>query len=75
MTPHFPALSYRDCAVLARERGFAFWRQGKGSHEIWKRVADGRRTVLPNHGAHPLKRKTVKSILDDLGIDPRELTS
>jgi len=71
--PHFPALCYHDCVRLARERGFVFWRAGKGSHEIWVRSSDRRRTVIPHHGAAPIKRKTVKGILDDLQIDYRDL--
>jgi len=73
MSPHFPALTYRDLAALARDRGFVLWRTAKGSHEIWKNLATGRRTVIPNHGSQTIKRKTVKSILEDLGVDPQTL--
>lgn len=73
MSSYFPVLSYKDLVKVARSRGFVFWRQGKGSHEIWKRPQDGRRTVIPNQGSKPLKRKTVKSILEDLEVDWQEL--
>ncbi|MFA4872309.1 MAG: type II toxin-antitoxin system HicA family toxin [Patescibacteria group bacterium] len=66
---NFYYLLYHDLSKLARERGFVFWCAGKGSHEVWVRQSDNRRTVIPNHGSTPLKRKTVKSVLDDLEID------
>ena len=73
MTPRFPVLNYYDLSKLARERGFILWRQAKSSHEIWKRISDGRRTVIPNHGSKPVKRKTIKSILEDLEIDIHDM--
>ena len=73
MSKHFPVLNYKDLVKLANSCGFIFWRRGKGSHEIWKRPTDNCRTVLPNYGHRPLKRKTVKSILRDLEIDWKEL--
>ena len=73
MSSHFPVLSYKDLVKLARSRGFIFWRQGKGSHEVWKRPTDSRRTVLPNQGSKSLKRKTVKSVLENLEIDWQKL--
>lgn len=73
MTSHFPALNYKDLVKIAHSHGFVFWRQAKGSHEVWKRPTDGRRTVIPNQGSKPLKRKTIKSILDDLEINQKEL--
>ena len=74
MSPHFPILNYHDLVSLARERGFVLWKSGKGSHEIWRRPSDGRRTVFSNHSSQPIKRKTLKSILEDLEIDPFDLT-
>ncbi len=73
MTPNFPVLTYKDLSKLAKGRGFVLWRQAKGSHEIWKRESDGRRTVIPNHGSRPIKRRTIKSILQDLEIDYKDL--
>ncbi len=73
MSPHFPVFNYHELVALARECGFIFWKSGKGSHEIWRRPSDGRRTVIFNHGSQAIKRKTVKSILEDLEIDPKDL--
>ncbi len=68
----FPAATYRDVVKVAKRLGFSFCRQAKGSHEIWRRESDGRRTTIPNHGGKVLKRKTLKAILDDMQITASE---
>lgn len=68
----FPNANYRQVAKVARSLGFYLFRQGKGSHEVWKRDSDNRFTTLPNHGTKSLKRKTLKAILEDLQISPEE---
>lgn len=68
----FPAATYRDIIKIAKKLGFYFCRQAKGSHEIWRRDSDGKRTTIPNHGNKVLKRKTIKSILDDMQITADE---
>ena len=71
MNAKFPQANYRDVARVAKKLGFSFYRQAKGSHEIWRR-ADGRYTTIPRHGSKPIKRKTLKGILEDLQITPQE---
>ncbi|HBH45900.1 MAG: hypothetical protein A2445_00250 [Candidatus Jacksonbacteria bacterium RIFOXYC2_FULL_44_29] len=71
MAPKFPQADYADVAKVARKLGFVFYRQGKGSHEIWRR-SDGRYTTIPRHGSAGIKRQTFKAILDDLEITPAE---
>lgn len=68
----FPVATYRDIIKVAKKIGFYFCRQAKGSHEIWRRDSDGRRTTIPNHGSKVLKRKTLKAILDDMQITAEE---
>ncbi|MEK7078011.1 MAG: type II toxin-antitoxin system HicA family toxin [Patescibacteria group bacterium] len=68
----FPAATYRDIIKVAKKIGFYFCRQAKGSHEIWRRDSDGKRTTIPNHGGKVLKRKTLKAILDDMQITAEE---
>lgn len=68
MSKRFPVINYRQVAKGAKKLGFYFCRQAKGSHEIWRRNSDGRQTTIPNHGSKPIKRKTLKSILEDFGI-------
>lgn len=58
-------------AKVSKKLGFYFYRQAKGSHEIWRR-ADGRYATIPRHGSKSIKRKTLKGILEDFQITPKE---
>lgn len=73
MSKRFPAVTYRNMAKVAHKLGFYLYRRTKGSHEIWRRDKDHRYTTLPNHDSHVLKRKTLKSILNDLQITLEDL--
>ncbi len=68
----FPAVNYRDIAKIAKKLGFYFYRQAKGSHEIWRRDKDGRQTTIPNHGSKIIKRRTLKAIFEDFQISAEE---
>jgi len=72
MSKRFPAVTYKDVVKLAKKLGFYFCRYAKGSHEIWRRDLDGRQTTIPNHGKKAIKRRTVKSILEDFKISINE---
>ena len=72
MGERFPTANYRQITRVAKRLGFYLLRQVKGSHEVWKRDKDSRYTTIPNHGNRELKRKTVKSILNDLSISPSD---
>ena len=72
MGGRFPIAIYRDVVRVARKLGFLLYRSGKGDHEVWRRPSDGRYTTIPNWGSRALKRKTLKSILEDFGITPDE---
>lgn len=71
MSPHIPILKYREITKRLRKLGFVFYRQGKGSHEIWHHP-DGRWTTVPNHGSKTISKRTMKAILDDIGVDGDE---
>ncbi len=75
MSPHFPVANYARVSKVAKKLGFVLVRNGKGSHEIWRRESDGRQTTIPNHGKKDLKRRTLKAILDDLGISVDEFSN
>jgi predicted RNA binding protein YcfA (HicA-like mRNA interferase family) len=72
MGERFPVATYRDMVRVAKKLGFFFFRSAKGGHEIWRRPSDGRYTTIPRWGSRALKRKTVKSILNDFCIEPAE---
>ena len=68
MSKKLPAVTDREVIKVAKNLGFTFYRQAKGSHEVWRRVSDGRHTVIPRHAGKIINRKTLKSIIDDFGI-------
>ena len=72
MSKKLPAVTDREVIKVAKKLGFTFYRQAKGSHEVWRRVSDGRHTVIPRHAGKTIKRKTLKSIIDDFGITIEE---
>jgi predicted RNA binding protein YcfA (HicA-like mRNA interferase family) len=72
MSKKLPAVTDREVIKVAKKLGFTFYRQAKGSHEVWRRVSGGRHTVIPRHAGKIIKRKTLKSIIEDLGITVEE---
>lgn len=74
MGKKFPTANCRQVSKVAKKIGFYLLRKTKGSHEIWKRDFDNRFTTIPNHGSRDMKRKTLKSILEDLKITPKDFS-
>ena len=68
MSQKIPTFTYHDVTKRLRKLGFTFFRQGKGSYEIWHHP-DGRWTTVPRHGNKIISRRTMKSILDTVGMD------
>ena len=60
--------TYREVARKPRTFGFAFDRQGPGSHEIWRQEATGRKVTIPHH-ARDMAEGTLRAILREAGID------
>jgi predicted RNA binding protein YcfA (HicA-like mRNA interferase family) len=58
---------------VAEKIGFIFRRQS-GSHAIYVRASDQARVVIPMHKGE-LKRKTLRSIIQDLKITIEEFTN
>lgn len=73
MTSQFPDLNSKQLVKVAEKSGFKFVRQSGSSHAIYMREIDKKRTTIPIHGKKSLKRKTIKSICNDLGITIDEL--
>jgi len=73
MTSQFPDLNSKQMVKIAEKIGFTFIRQSGSSHAIYMRDSDKKRTTIPIHGKKSLKRKTIKSICNDLGITIDEL--
>jgi predicted RNA binding protein YcfA (HicA-like mRNA interferase family) len=73
VTPKLPAISPKELARIAERLGFVLRRQ-RGSHAIYVRASDQARVVIPMHGGD-LKRKTLRSIIQDLRISVEEFQS
>jgi len=72
MSPKLPVATDKEVIKVARKLGFEFYRQAKGSHEIWIRHSDGSRIIVPRHAGQTIKKDTMKRILEGLGISPEE---
>ena len=71
--PRFPTVTSEEMVAVLLRVGFALSRQAGSSHAIYRRAADGQRTVVPIHARRTLKRRTVAAILRDAGLDVAEL--
>ena len=67
MSPKPPAVTGKDLARVAQRLGFEFRRQ-TGSHAIYVRPTDHARVVIPMHSGVPIKRRTLRGIIDDLKL-------
>ena len=52
--------------------GFRFYRQGKGSHELWVRDMDGRVVPVPHHQGKNIRKGTVRAIIREAGVSVSE---
>jgi len=58
--------TYREVARKLRTLGFAFDRQGPGSHEVWRHTVSGRKVTIPHH-SHDMAEGTLRAILREAG--------
>jgi predicted RNA binding protein YcfA (HicA-like mRNA interferase family) len=68
--PKLPVIKAKDLVRVLRKLGF-FEYHRVGSHAQFKH-SDGRRITIPIHSGKDIKKKTLKSILDDLEISVEE---
>jgi predicted RNA binding protein YcfA (HicA-like mRNA interferase family) len=61
-------ITYRVLAKKMREFGFQFFREAKGSHEIWHNEDTDRYTTIPKHSGD-MAEGTVRSILKQADIE------
>ncbi|OHA84283.1 MAG: addiction module toxin, HicA family [Candidatus Yonathbacteria bacterium RIFCSPLOWO2_01_FULL_47_33b] len=59
---------YREIAKKLQEFGFEFFREAKGSHEIWYSENTDRYTTIPKHSGD-MPEGTVRSILKQANIE------
>ena len=60
--------TYAEVVRRLRRAGFEFDRHAKGSHEIWRHPADGRKTTVPCHPGS-LPEGTLRAILRQAGVE------
>ncbi|HDN79130.1 MAG TPA: type II toxin-antitoxin system HicA family toxin [Chloroflexi bacterium] len=65
-------MKYRELTKRLEELGCEFVRQAAGSHEIWWNPANKKFTVIPRHGGRDIPLGTIRAILRQLGIDPKD---
>ncbi len=72
MSSRFPAVTSNEVIKVLKKIGFKFKRQSGSSHAIYFRESDRKRTNVPIHSGKIIKRKTLKSILSDVGLTIKE---
>ena len=70
--PVLRELSYQDITRRLQKIGFRFYRQGKGSHELWVRDSDGRVVPVPHHQGRAIRKGTVRAIIREVGMSVTE---
>jgi len=65
-------LSYREITRRLNKLGFRFYRQGKGSHELWVRDSDGRVIPVPHYRGKRIRKGTVAAIIHETGLSISE---
>jgi predicted RNA binding protein YcfA (HicA-like mRNA interferase family) len=61
-------ITYRILSKKLRGFGFEFFREAKGSHEIWYNEHSQRYTTIPKHGGD-MAEGTLRAILKQAGVE------
>ena len=63
-------IKYRKLVARLKKHGFRFYRQGRGSHELWVRDSDGKFVPIPHK--KEIKAGTLGAIIREMGLTPEE---
>jgi predicted RNA binding protein YcfA (HicA-like mRNA interferase family) len=66
--PKLTELAYYDIVIRLKKFNFRFYRQGKGSHEIWVRDEDGKVIPIPHYKGRSIRKGTVRAIINEIGV-------
>jgi len=66
---------YSELTRKLRRLGIEFRRQARGSHEVWWDPKRGLYTLIPYHRSREIKKKTLATILRDLGLKEQDIES
>lgn len=70
--PELRELNCQEVIRRLRKLGFRFYRQGKGSHELWVRDSDGRVIPVPHYRGKKIRKGTVRAIIREVGVSVAE---
>jgi len=65
-------MKYREVTVRLKKLGFRFYRQGKGSHELWVRDSDGKVIPVPRYTSKEIRKGTIARIIKEIGLSIKE---
>ncbi|MCK4359725.1 MAG: type II toxin-antitoxin system HicA family toxin [Candidatus Cloacimonetes bacterium] len=65
-------LSYPEVKKRLSKFGFRFYRQGKGSHELWVRDIDGIVIPVPHYRGKKIRKGTIRAIIREIGLSVEE---
>ncbi len=65
-------LTYLEVTNRLKFFGFRFYRQGKGSHELWVRDNDGLVIPVPHHRGKTIRKGTIRAIIREINITVEE---
>ena len=62
-------LNYKDVIKKLKKSGFVFWKNAKGSHELWKNQKTGKIILLAHHGKFNIPKGTLTQIAKSAGFN------
>ena len=62
------AMNYNELTKLMKQAGWQFYRNGNGSHKIWKHPERANKIAIPDHGSKEIRPTLVRGIMKQAGI-------
>ncbi len=72
MVQRLRGMTYKEVTSRLERLGFHFYRQGKGSHELWVRDSDGKAIPVPHYRSKEIRKGTVACIIKEVGVSVKE---
>ncbi len=61
-------MNYNELTKLMKQAGWQFYRNGNGSHKIWKHPERTNKIAIPDHGSKEIRPTLVRGIMKQAGI-------
>ena len=71
--PKLPQVKYKQLTKKLKKGGFEFYRQARGSHEIWFNPSNNKFVTVPKHSGKTFKKGTLRGIISDMGVTVNKL--